>query len=537
MSHGFTRVACILLVLSPAICARAQRPLEKVPTGSISGTVTVKGKAVPGIVINARNPNASWRRERHRATTDELGNYHITSLPPGRYEVSPATQLFNLDTKDSPRALLVSEGEAIENVDFALVRGGAITGKVTNADGEPLIEEQIMLGAATAPEGYQKSVVTDDRGIYRFFAVRPGKYRVSAGRAPYDLSVGSRAIYARTFHPAANDALGATVIEVTEAGEVADVDIVMGRPVLTYKISGRVVDGETGKPLANMRYGVTQIHGESSHSTSGGPPTNNEGEFTILNLSPGKYEIYVVPNALDARSEPVAVEITNRDVKDVVIKTLKGASVAGVVVFQGADGRAPIPTSDLLIYVSVSADNRVPDGTPPVSVSKDGTFRIGGLPAGSARFSIYKMRAPPNSGRVGILRIERNGVVQSNNIEIQDGEQVGGLRVTVAEFNGAIRGIVKWEDEDAPVFRGIYVSLARTDDSGAKPEWMGVGQHQWDSRGRFFADGLAPGIYELRVQAPLGGVPNGITTKQQVTVTNNSITEVTLILPHKPNPE
>ena len=536
MSHAFTRVACILIVLTIAVCVRAQRVPEKVPSGSISGTVTVKGKAIAGIVIDARNTNG--RRARHRATTDELGNYHITKLPPGRYEVSPATFAFSLALKDSPRALLLSEGEAVEDVDFALVRGGAVTGKVTDADGQPLIEENIILwGATGAPDDSQKSTETDDRGIYRFYGVRPGKYRVSAGRATEDLGVGGGSIYKRTFHPDVNDAQSATVIEVTEGGEVAEVDIVMGRPNVTYTISGHVIDGETGKPLANMRYGVMQKRGESTRATSNGRSTNNAGEFTISNLLPGKYSVYAIPNAVNARSEPVPVEITDRDVKDVVIKTLKGASIAGVVVFQGADNSITIPARNLLIHASVSfnPETRVPDGTPPISVNKDGTFRIGGLPAGGIRLSMFDLGGP-GAGRVGIVRIERNGVVQPDDIQLQSGEEVTGLRVTVAEFNGSIRGTVKSDTDDAAVLKDVYVSLVRIDDSGAKPELIGVGQHQWDSRGRFFVEGLAPGVYDVRVQALQRGVPNGITTTQQVTVNSNSIAEVTLVL-HKPNPD
>ena len=534
MSHGFTRAACILIVLTSAVSIRAQRVPDKAPTGSISGTVTVKGKAAAGIVIDARLTNG--RRERHRATTDDLGNYHITKLPPGRYEVSPATKIFNLDIKDGPRALLVSEGEAIEDVDFALERGGVITGKVTNADGQPLIEERIILSVANPSDEFQSSVETDDRGIYRFFGVRPGKYRVSAGSAAYDFTTGAGNIYKRTFYPAANDAPSATVIEVTEGREVDDVDIVLGRPILTYKISGRLVDGETGKPLANMRYGVMKHLGERMRSTGSGPPTNTDGEFTIVNLSPGKYSLYAIPNAVNGRSEPVPVEITDRDVKDVVIKTVKGASIAGTVVFQGADGGTSIPASDLLIHASVSSESKIPDGTPPISISRDGTFRIGALPAGTARLSVYNFRAP-NSSHTGILRIERNGVVQPNSFEIQAGEEVSGLRLIVAEFDGSIRGMVKWDNDEAPVLRDVYVSMVRIDDSGTKPESLGVGPHQWDSRGRFFVEGLAPGTYEVQAQALQRSAPTGIVAKQQVTVTNNSITEVTLILQHKPTPD
>ena len=147
------------------------------------------------------------------------------------------------------------------------------------------------------------------------------------------------------------------------------------------------------------------------------------------------------------------------------------------------------------------------------------------------------MMGRPGVRRLGILRVERNGVVQPEGVEIKAGEEVTGLRLTIAEFNGAIRGLVKWDDDETPALNDTSVSYIRIDDNGMKPELMGVGSQQWDSRGNFLIEGLAPGTYEVRVHVQVAGLPNLISSKQQVTVTNNSVTEVTLIVPRKPGPE
>ena len=43
------------------------------------------------------------------------------------------------------RVLNLSANEAVEGIDFKLTRGGVITGRITDADGRPVIEERISL--------------------------------------------------------------------------------------------------------------------------------------------------------------------------------------------------------------------------------------------------------------------------------------------------------------------------------------------------------------------------------------------------------
>ena len=89
-----------------------------------------------------------------RATTDQDGFYRIANVPPGNYEVSPAAPAFVPADIKQPRGktVLVGEDENVENINFALVRGGVITGRVTDADGRPVIQQQVNIFRAEAFE-------------------------------------------------------------------------------------------------------------------------------------------------------------------------------------------------------------------------------------------------------------------------------------------------------------------------------------------------------------------------------------------------
>jgi protocatechuate 3,4-dioxygenase beta subunit len=320
VSSGRQAIACILLIFGTTVCSQAQTNPAKEPTASISGKVTVKGKGVPGIKITAQDPvfRGGWETARFRATTDESGEYRISNVPAGTYHLMPHAIAFTLENEQSTTALVVGDGETIENINFALVRGGVITGKVTDAEGQPLVEENVTLRPIDDRTDYVRmdvgGIVTDDRGVYRAFGLREGKYKVAAGYADRQLPGVVRTGHRQTFYPSTTDEAKATVVEVTAGGEVNNVDIVMtSRVSRGFKVSGRVVDGETGKSLANVGYGISQKFGESGSSSISGSRTNADGEFRFDNVVPGNYSVFVEsPQNSDLRANPVPFEVTDR---------------------------------------------------------------------------------------------------------------------------------------------------------------------------------------------------------------------------------
>jgi hypothetical protein len=178
-------IGCVFVV---SLMVHAQPAPKKIPTGSISGKVTVKGKGVAGVSVCARAPQSGGRPDRALvAETDDQGNYRLSNVALGEYEVIPASPQFALIGFETIKRVLLSEGEAVQNIDFALVRGGVITGKVVDAEGRPVIEEMIEIVVAEGANGQvmvqlnPSSPATDDRGVYRAYGLPPGKYKVAAG--------------------------------------------------------------------------------------------------------------------------------------------------------------------------------------------------------------------------------------------------------------------------------------------------------------------------------------------------------------------
>ena len=542
VSSARQAVTCFLLIFFSTLYAHSQTTAlpAKTSTASISGKVTIKGKAAAGVVVGVRLIQTSgYQSSRYKAVTDDQGNYKIINIPPGQYQVVAVAPVYVSEDQVRGKTILINKDETVENVDIALVRGGVITGRVTDSDGRPLIEEEVSLHPAEMARGFYSmsmTVRTDDRGIYRIYGLPPGKYHVAAGARDTFSGGRTSGLYKLTYHPAAVDINQASIIEVTEGSEASNVDITLGRALSTYSVQGRIVDGKTGQPVPNVSYGLKYFLGEyGGGSMSTGAVSNSEGEFRFENLSPGKYGVFFEPpRESDWRADSVRFEVIDQDVTGLIVKTSTGASVSGVVVLEGTDDKAAHANlGRVYLFAGVFEDNTGGGDNQTSRLGPDGSFRVHALKAGLLRFAIS------NERRFQIVRVERDGIVYPKGIRIKDGEQVSGVRVILNYGSGTVRGVFKLEGGTLPPNAVMHVSLRRL---GEDQDSMS-GSSQVDVRGQFFMEGLVPGTYELiaavYVIAPGGPIPRGPfrSTKQQVVVTDGGVTNVTVTVNLESTPD
>ena len=534
----------VLVVVLGVSCLGLQRPaygqtsaqsktIKKAPTGSISGRITIHGKARAGIPVGlravefGRPPGATYKD-----TTDTEGNYHITNVPAGNYLVAPIAPAFNmsdLSFGERGKALLLAEGENVDGIDFSLVRGGVITGRVTTADGRPVIEERVYLVPVDPTTTNQRGahqiygVQTDDRGIYRMFGLDPGRYKVAVGQDGGRLNGRpGRPSYPQTFHPDVNDISKATVVEVSEGGETSKVDLTLGRAAQTYSVSGRIVEGE--QPVANAGLGLQMIFDTRGRSFGGTTTiSNRQGEFRLENLTPGKYMVFLLQQPESSlRVEEGAFEIIDRDVEGLVVKTANGATLSGTIFLEDSDDKAVLAK-----LVQLRVDAHIESGGPGfghmATINADGSFRLSGLGIGKA----YIFLATPDRGILKgftVSRIERDGIVQTDGILVSPREEITGIRLVVRYGTASIRGIVKAETGDLPTNARIFLQATKAGETMAH-----IPPPMVDARGHFMLEGLAAGTYDLAITVLGQGKQRGQwEAKQQVTVANDVLTEVTI---------
>ena len=564
MNHLTRFLAHVSIVTVTLLCqsfANAQVPdLKTKDTGSISGRVTVGGKPAPGILVTVTTSNL---RAVAQATTDADGNFRVNGLSAGQFQIMPFTPTYVLPPNNPMfgpgQTINVSSGEAVEGVDFKIARGGVITGRVTDADRRPVIEERITLLAVDengaparqqifASRNYQM-YQTDDRGVYRIYGLPAGKYKVSAGQEPGRMAMAGAVTgnYPRTYYPDATDPAKASIVDLSEGGEAKNIDISLGRRGTTYTVKGKIVDADTGQALPGVQYafGVLQTRRTPQNQeqnyvagmSSPAIPTNEQGEFRLDGIEPGRYAVFVwssmAPANLrtgpDVYSDPVPFEVADSDVTNVEIRARRGLRLSGVVVLEAVTDKDVLARfSKLRVTANVfagtgSAIQMMGAGGGASAINSDGSFQIGGLRPGRAQINIGAF-SPDSAGFI-ISRIEHQGVGLNREIEIQPGQDVSGVRVFVTYGTGVVRGQIKIEGGTLPSDIMLRVALTR--------EGVAGGAGQVDSRGRFVIQHVVAGNYEAVLQIiSLGSqtaLPRGLPRmqRQPVIVADNTETEVT----------
>src|SRR5437762_9832219 len=95
-------IVCILLILVNVNYVRSQSGAEKGQAATISGKVTIKGKGTSRVMVGLLRVEPSVvHATRFRRITDDEGNYRITNVPPGKYQVTVAAPGFISSTESN----------------------------------------------------------------------------------------------------------------------------------------------------------------------------------------------------------------------------------------------------------------------------------------------------------------------------------------------------------------------------------------------------------------------------------------------------
>jgi carboxypeptidase family protein len=546
--------AVLLTILSLPSSLWAQtvsKQANKTPHGSISGRVTIREKGAEGVVVSLGKSDSMNPFELpQRATTDQDGFYRVQNVPPGTYQVTPSAPAFVPADSKEPRGktVLVGEDENVDNINFALVRGGVITGKVTDADGRPVIQQQVNIFRleffGQEPQGQLRQAFpsggsqTDDRGIYRVFGLMPGRYKVGVGRSD-DVSnqsfSGLRSAYKQVFHPDVSDQAKATVIEVGEGTEATNIDIALGRMLQTFMVSGGAIDGDKGLPVPNIRLGVNRYSGERSEFVSTFATTNNQGDFVIEGLIPGKYGLFMLPaQSAGMRVDTTTFDIIDQDLTGLTVKLVQGVSLSGVVVAEG-DNKAAIakfPELQLRAFVMSPGTGAGPGSSAASPIAPDGSFLLTGLPGGTVNFMLGSQNNPYPIKGFNVTRVERDGV-PFQGLQVKEGEQVAGIRLVVAYGNASLRGVISLEDAVLPNGARFFVRITKSGQN-----LNNLRSPQVDARGHFLIEGLPAGTYEVHASvAGIQGTPPREVVRE-VNVQDGVITDVaiTIEMPTPPKP-
>ena len=334
---------------------RDPRAAATTGTGVIKGRVTAADTGAP---IRRAIVQLSGSPRPRGVYTDEEGRYVLEDVPPGSYMISAnpgnhrasyRSLTLGMDPNavtmgNTARRLEVANGQVIESVDFALPRGSAIAGRVTDPYGEPTARVQVralMVRPGSEPVQTAGGAMSDDLGQFRIFGLAPGDYLVVAepqpGGGPAEVE-GPKVGLARTFAPGTHNRDEAARLRLRAGADVA-LDIrLLETPVFT--IRGTVLSS-SGEPVRNA--GVSLMRPDSGAGAMGGG-MDSSGQFTLRNVAPGTYDLVanytpsnVRPDAngrMEGREMAVVrVDVAAADIEGLVVTTSPGATFTGQIIY------------------------------------------------------------------------------------------------------------------------------------------------------------------------------------------------------------
>ena len=507
----------------PTGATRPGAPPRDTAKAALTGTASVRGRVLAAEApnglrraqvslsrVDAAQPGQQYRRV---TTTDAEGRFQFSDLPAGRFSITAdkagyvALQYGQRRPYEAGTPVTLSDGEALDRVDFLLPRGSVISVRVTDEFGEPVAGVQVQAQRyqygtdgqrrLTTAGNQTPFATTDDRGEFRAFGLMPGEYVVLAsmralggmatGSGPNDVNEG----FSPTFYPgtlSADQAQPLTLgIGQEQAIQFALIASRLGR------ISGTVIDS-TNQPAIGAELTLVTVSGSGSSSRGVGTVGPN-GEFTVTGVAPGEHTLSINYSRAGKTSEFAGLPIVvgTGDLTGLRITLGGGSTITGRVVFEGnaprTGGGVPRVSAQqsdprrAFIFFGGSNDP-LSNGT----ISEDGAFKLSGqtgrpflnvlpLPAGWSVKSVFH-----EGMDITDVPLDLNEAVTVSDVRITLTDKVTTVSGQVADSRGQAMTdyvvVIQPAEQKEPV---IAARLIRT----ARP----------DTRGRFEVRNLRPGRY------------------------------------------
>ncbi|HEX7284819.1 MAG TPA: carboxypeptidase-like regulatory domain-containing protein [Candidatus Angelobacter sp.] len=482
--------------------------------GTIAGLVVnaVTNRVVPRADVVLRNVRKAGDVKSVRA--DDEGRFIFRGVEPGIYRLAADRQSFLSDMrKRSYQPMIeVSAGAQIKDLVLRLLPTAAISGTIVDEHSDPMQHIQVKLLAREYRRGRLRLNtvglgITDDRGEYRIYGLRPGGYYilaeykpalrdkkleiVSAGNIvgvieragiadPTQGAVSEREItYPPLFYPATSDFLQAQALPLGPGDEARADFVFFSTPSVSIK--GVVINGVTGERVKNAS--VTAFWTDYLGGAGGIPGriSSEDGTFEVRGVAPGTYTLRTeFSDATGGNTDQRTVEVGVHGLENVLLAGQPEEEIEGQVTVEGG---AKFPAA----HVSVDfAPTRLAGDFRALANLPDLDFH-GRLHPGE-HYMVNALNLPADfylkSVRLSGHEVERNDLVASGAREK--------VELALSPAGGHIDGLVT-DDKDQPA--PAYILLVP--DEPKRKYFDLFRTARADVKGKFTLRGLAPGTYRL----------------------------------------
>jgi hypothetical protein len=549
-------VALVVMVIGNVLVARAQSETLPKPAAAptatpgataetkkgpapLSGTikgriVSTDGQPLTNATVMAQSLTGTFAVKPTRP--DAEGRFAFDELAPGAYIVigtAPGYIDQSVSLGDSnlwPRHLIGS------NVRVNMVKGGVITGLVTNAKGEPMVGVPVRATISNSSTSTLNFFTgggvseTDDRGSYRIYGLLPGQYTVNAGgEGPFGRFTPSgfdRDV--QTYYPSSTRDT-AVPVSVRSGDETTGIDIKY-KGTEGHSLSGFVL-GDI--PAGGMSGAVTIMLAHAGTSTIVAVGLAGVADprraFSFNGVADGEYDLsanYLSRPADNALSGEKRVTVRGGDVTGIELRLAVLGSLAGTIKLEPIKQEDKCDKRESQVIETVL---RVPPDDPKKAMTRSpaaiysglgqlnekGEFVLRNLAPAKYRLDIklpsesWYVRAidVPGAARAVESKIPsaQPPAVTSGGwqgvVNIKTGESLSGISIMVGQDAAVLRGRVA--TGGTAIKEGTRVYLVPAERELAN-NVLRYSETFVKSDGSFALESLAPGRYFIfsRVEAP-----------------------------------
>jgi hypothetical protein len=397
-----------------------------------------------------------------RLITDAEGKFRA-ELTPGRYQIRGERGGY-VPIQAGLSAFSLIPGETLKGMTIKLIKQAIVTGRVLDAEGEPVASVQIQCLRWTmmGHDGQrvlmaQSNTTTNDLGEYRIFGITPGKYIVAAqGPGPSPT----------LFAPGVTDLDAAQALDLVPGVTRQGVDFRMQKST-AVQVSGKAAAGSFVSLLP--RNPALAMSGTRQYSAS----VNQDGSFVIPGVPPGKYVLNASSNSgpnRERQSGRVHVDVADRDVTEVSVSLRPAMTLKGHIRTEG------LPALDSLFFYFQARN-----GGGSARVDGEGRFTVSSLDP-----DVYRLQVGGMPAGYYLKSIQMGGVESADSLDLTG--EGGEVTVTLEHGSAEVSGKVL-DKEERPV-PDIVVMAVNERGETARASWTLID-------GAYKITELAPGTYRV----------------------------------------
>jgi hypothetical protein len=477
-----------MLALLPVVVLLAQNPDEP-KLATLEGSVLHAAQKTP--IRKAKVSLTAIGSEGSKSVdTGDDGKFALKDVKPGRYRLSaskPGYEATGYGARKpgdaAGQVLRVDPGANLTKLDIRLPKQGVISGKILDADSEPVSKVLVMALANTYYQGGRRTrlprgtlpAITNDLGEYRVGELPPGKYIVCAVPAGFyqptpgakESQPGSEEISITTCYPNVQQMGESPPLEIRDSSEIPGIDIRLIK-TRTVTVQGRI----TGAPASGGSLSILNLNTKTS-----GPIGNvvsprayvmtSEGKFEFKNVAPGSYILHTLPTGLGTAPFVVkaALEVGNQPITDLQVPAVVPFEVkAKIDAEAGPDMKLPS-----VRLVLTSADD-ITAALAMATPNADGDLTLSNVVPGKYRVNLSGI---PATHYVREIRVD-DTVADDDTVELSNA--AAKVKISLAAGKAEISGIAR-NDKGDPVAaaniglipeprRPFRLKMTRTDQNG-----------------------------------------------------------------------